>query len=74
MAHTCECGCSSYGQHLRNKGIRIAYANSASGWDFTKQQKWDRELARYRGLKEQGIEPTSTTHAGMDKDEKRLNS
>lgn len=74
----CTAGCptqdhSSYAECLRSKTPRVAYTNSANGWDLTKQKKWDGELARYRSLKAQGIEPSSTTHAGMDRDEKFLN-
>lgn len=71
--HECECGCPTYGAHLRNKGVRVAYTNSTNGWDATKQQKWDRELDRYRGLVKSGVEPSGTTHREMDRAEKALN-
>lgn len=73
MAQDCECGCLTYGEHLRNKGVRVAYANSANNWDATTQKQWDRELSRYRDLTASGVEPAGTTHRDMDKAEKALN-
>lgn len=72
-AEECPCGCTSYGQHLRNKGISVGYANSVKGWDYSKQQKWDRELSRYRDLTASGVEPEGTTHREMDQAERALN-
>lgn len=68
----CECHCSSYGQHLRRKGIRVAYTNSTNGWDASKQKRWDGELQRYRDLSASGIDPDGTTHTEMDRTERRL--
>jgi hypothetical protein len=70
----CSCGCPSYGAHLRGKGIRVAYTNSANGWDKTKQDKWDGELSRFRSLEAQGIEPLGTTHAEMDRTMKTMDA
>lgn len=66
----CSCGCPTYGAHLRGKGIRVAYTNSANGYDYTKQKKWDGELERFRSLDAQGINPIGTTHAEMDRTER----
>lgn len=66
----CECGCATYGAHLRNKGIKVAYTNSANGWDATRQKKWDGELERFRGLEASGISPIGTTHSEMDRSER----
>ena len=52
------------------KGVRIGYTNSAGGWDYSKQKRWDRELQRYRDLSDSGIEPLGTTHKDMDKTER----
>lgn len=75
----CRSGCptqdhGTYGDCLRAASLRIAYTNSANGWDATKQKRWDGELQRYRDLRGQGIEPPGTTHREMDQAEKALNS
>ena len=69
---SCRTGCptkdhASYADCLRDSGLRIAYARSASGWDATRQKKWDRELADYRSAVKQGIEPDGTDRASIDK-------
>lgn len=76
---TCRAGCETqdhrtYAECLRASGARIAYTNSANGWDYSKQQKWDRELGRYRDLRSQGIEPEGTSHSEMDRAERSLDS
>jgi hypothetical protein len=50
--------------------MRVAYADSANGQDFTRQKKWDHELERFRGLEAQGIAPIGTTHKEMDRSER----
>jgi hypothetical protein len=52
--------------------MRVAYTNSANGWDATKQKRWDGELARYRDLRAAGIEPPGTTHRDMDLAERTM--
>jgi hypothetical protein len=47
--------------------MRVAYTNSAGGWDATNQKRWDKELQRFRDLESSGISPLGTTHAEMDK-------
>jgi hypothetical protein len=64
--------CASYAACCRNSAPRVAYANSANGYDATKQKKWDRELDRYRGLVSQGLEPSGTTHREMDTYERKV--
>jgi hypothetical protein len=49
----CSTGCptkdhATYGECLRSKAPRVAYANSAKGLDYTAQKKWDAELSAYR--------------------------
>lgn len=58
----CTDGCrtkdhASYAQCLRSKSPRVAYANSANGWDYSRQKAWDKELSLYRDLRSQGVEP-----------------
>ena len=64
MACTSGCptqDCESYAQCLRGKQSRVAYANSASGQDYTAQKKWDRDLDFYKDTRAQGIQPSGTS-------------
>ena len=66
MACTTGCPtqtCDSYSACLRNKGARVAYANSAGGMDYTAQKKWDKNLADYKDARAQGIQPAGTDPA-----------
>lgn len=61
----CTTGCptrdhASYAECLRSKGTRVAYCNSAGGWDATRQRKWDAELDAYRDARAEGIQPAGT--------------
>ena len=51
---------ASMGECLRSKGIKVAYTNSAGGWDATRQKKWDAELDAYRAATAEGIQPATT--------------
>lgn len=67
----CRSGCptqdhGSYGECLRAANVRVAYADSANGWDATKQKKWDRELSDYRSALAQGIQPKGTDRRSID--------
>lgn len=62
----CTSGCltqdhASWGECLRSKSLRIAYARSAAGQDATKQKRWDAEIGRYRSAVAQGMDPEGTT-------------
>jgi hypothetical protein len=75
----CSSGCptqdhASYGECLRSKTARVAYANSVNGWDATKQRRWDGELSRYRALVASGVEPKGTTHRDMDRAERQADA
>jgi len=61
---------ATYGECCRNSGVRVAYTNSANGWDASKQKRWDGELERFRNMEAQGINPIGTTHAEMDRSER----
>jgi hypothetical protein len=68
----CSSGCTtkdhaSYGECMRAKSTRIAYCNSAGGHDYTAQKKWDRDLAAYKDARAQGIQPSSTDRAAVDR-------
>jgi hypothetical protein len=67
----CTSGCptrdhENYADCLRSKSLRVAYCNSAGGWDATKQKKWDNELSAYRGAVAEGLEPNGTTMRDID--------
>lgn len=50
----------TYGAYLRSKNLNIGYCRSHLGQDYTKQKKWDKELATYRQARSEGIQPKST--------------
>lgn len=67
----CRSGCptkdhSSYAECLRSANVRVAYCDSANGMDYTRQRKWDNELAEYRQLKAEGSQPKGTTRYHID--------
>jgi hypothetical protein len=45
----------------------VAYCNSANGFDYTQQKKWDRDLAAYKDARAQGIQPSSTDRAAVNR-------
>jgi hypothetical protein len=68
----CTSGCAtqdhgSYSECLRSKTVRVAYANSAGGWDLTKQKTLDSDLAAYRDARSQGIQPSGTSREAVDR-------
>ena len=70
MACTTGCptkDCPSYAACLRDKSPRVAYANSAAGWDYTAQRKHDAELSAYRDARAQGIQPSGTTRDKIER-------
>lgn len=50
----------TYGAYLRSKNLNIGYCRSHLGQDYTRQKKWDKELAEYRQARSEGIQPKST--------------
>lgn len=70
MACTTGCptqDCESYAACLRGKSPRVAYANSANGYDFSTQKKWDKDLDAYRDARAQGLQPDTTKRADVDR-------
>jgi hypothetical protein len=59
--------CASYAACLKQKAPKVAYCNSAGGFDLTAQKKWDRDLAAYSDARAQGIQPASTNRAAVDR-------
>lgn len=71
--HVCKCEGEqhpTYGACLRGKNLRIMYANSANGSDFSAQKRWDKELDLYGEARAAGLQPATTQtadiHAVMD--------
>jgi len=56
----------SWGECMRNKGLKIAYSNSANGWDATRQKKWDADLDAYADARRQGIQPAGTNRQAVE--------
>ena len=62
----CTSGCPTPGAHanwgecLKAKGMRIAYAASASGQDKSAQDRFDRDLDFYAAARSEGIQPMGT--------------
>ena len=59
--------CVSYAACLKQKAPKIAYADSANGWDYSTQKKWDADLAAYSDARAQGIQPASTSRDAVDR-------
>lgn len=59
--------CESYAACLRGKGVKVAYCNSAGGFDYTAQKAWDRDLAAYKDARDQGIQPSSTKRDAVNR-------
>ena len=69
MACTSGCAtkdCESYAACLQGKGVKVAYANSAGGMDYSAQKKWDRDLDAYKDARRQGIQPATTKRKDVD--------
>ena len=67
----CTSGCltrdhGSYAECLKAKTIKVAYCNSAGGFDLTKQKKWDRDLDAYRAARAEGLQPATTSRRDVD--------
>lgn len=68
----CATGCptqdhQTYGECMRSKGVKVAYCASAVGHDYTKQKRWDADLAAYKSAREQGIQPAGTNREAVDR-------
>lgn len=69
---TCRSGCptqdhDSYAHCLRSSGLRVAYCDSVNRRDFTRQKRWDAELASYRTAVKSGIQPAGTDRRSIDR-------
>lgn len=62
----CRAGCrtqdhATWGDCLRDAGVRTYLASPSRGLDGTAQKKWDHELEAYRKVRKEGIQPDGTT-------------
>lgn len=62
----CRKGCktkdhATWGDCLRDAGVRTYLASPSKGLDGTTQKKWDAELEAYRTVRKEGIQPDGTT-------------
>lgn len=70
MACTSGCptkDCPSYAKCLQGKALRVAYCSSATGRDYSAQKRFDADLAAYKDARAQGIQPSSTDRAAVDR-------
>lgn len=68
----CRKGCktqdhTSWGDCLRDAGVRTYLASPSRGLDGTTQKRWDSELEAYRQARSEGIQPDSTRIASITK-------
>lgn len=65
MGENCSASCktkdhATWGECVRAKSLKVAYAQSASGKDATSQKKADKNLDDYANARQYGIQPKST--------------
>jgi len=58
---------ATWGECARGKGLRIGYANSANGSDLSTQKRWDADLDFYKSTRAQGIQPSGTDRAAVQR-------
>lgn len=63
MCSKCGADCQTFGECLRNKGIRVGWSRSAAGFDLTSEKASTRELSLYAAARHQGIQPAGTRTA-----------
>ena len=61
----CRTGCvtkdhESYGQCLRAASLRVGWAKSAKGLDYTAEKRNEAELQAYRDARKAGVQPAGT--------------
>lgn len=57
---------ATWGECVRAKGLKVAYAQSQKGADATAQKKADKNLDNYERARKYGIQPKSTKKADVD--------
>ena len=67
----CRSGCPTPGAHeswgacARAASLRIGYANSAGGWDWSREKDFRRENEAYRTALSDGLKPDTPTWQGI---------
>lgn len=66
----CRSGCptqdhANWGECCRAANIRVGYAKSAAGLDYTTEKHWQSELDLYQRARSQGIQPNGTTQEAV---------
>lgn len=67
----CTSGCptqdhATWGECVRSKALRVAWANSAGGLDLTAEKRKNSELDAYRAARAQGIQPATTRRRDIE--------
>ena len=67
----CRTGCpdqnhESYAECLRSMTVRIAYANSAAGWDYSKEKRFQKTNAAYRQAVKDGLQPRNISMGAVN--------
>jgi len=63
VPHVCKCPGAdhdTFGQCCRAKRLHVAYCQSASGRDASKQKQWDKEISMMQDCARQGIVPQNS--------------
>lgn len=69
----CSSGCPNPGSHTswgdcqRSKRLNIGYANSANGWDYSKEKAFQKENDAYVKALSDGLDPVTPTWHGIRK-------
>ena len=72
MSDNCSSSCkdrthNTYGECLRAKSLKVAYAQEHAGKDATAQKAADKNLENYAKARKYGIQPQSTRKADVDR-------
>lgn len=70
MGENCSSSCrtkdhETWGECVRSKGLKVAYAQEWKGRDATTQKKADKNLDEYAAARKYGIQPASTRPADV---------
>lgn len=70
MGENCSASCrtkdhETWGECVRSKGLKVAYAQEWKGKDATAQKKADKSLDEYAKARSYGIQPASTRPADV---------
>lgn len=60
MCGKCGRECKTFGECIRNKGLRIGFCRSAAGFDYSQHKAWNKELDDYASARGQGVQPAGT--------------